>query len=70
MTQDLGEKIDKVLKENITLHSIRQGYGVFSITSFETIRDQILALIKEAGYKSPTEVQELRCESREWGILQ
>lgn len=31
------EEIQKVLKEHITLHTIRQGYGVFNITGFKTI---------------------------------
>ena len=44
----MKEGIAQVLKENITLHSIRNGYGVFNISSFEEITNSILALIQEA----------------------
>ena len=52
MVQDLSEQISKILKDNITLHSIRQGEGVFNITSFEIIRDQLLTLTGEKWAKT------------------
>ena len=47
------EKLIKILEEHITLHSVRQGYGVFNITSFEEIARGIL----EAGYLRVEPVQ-------------
>ena len=44
--KELGEQIAKILDANIKLHSIRQGEGVFSISSFEQIRIEIVTLVK------------------------
>lgn len=38
------EDVKKVLQSNITLHSIRQGYGVFNVTSFDIIAKEICQL--------------------------
>ena len=40
------EKLREILEKHITLHSIHGGYGVFNITSFEAIVNNII----EAGY--------------------
>ena len=35
------EEVKKILEENITLHSIRQGRSVFTVTSFDKIAKEI-----------------------------
>lgn len=51
MDKELKKKVTEILKKNITLHSIRGGYGVFSITSFKAIIDAIEKASDEVGYR-------------------
>ena len=47
------DRLVKILLKHITLHSIRNGRGVFNITNFEAIANDIL----EAGYLPVEPVQ-------------
>ena len=44
---DIEKEVEKILKKNITLHSVRQGYGVFNITSFTILAKEISGLFEE-----------------------
>ena len=41
--------VKDILEANIKLHSIRQGHGVFTISSFETIARQIVEALSESA---------------------
>lgn len=58
---ELKEQLTQILSDMTLKTMLGEGNSINYV-------DQILALIKEAGYKSPSEVQDLRMESREWGI--